>query len=459
MSRTLVAALLAVVASLLFVALLVWRTGEDLPSELTPGGSLTDAARDGSQPAPLNLPGGSTASVTVEALQESEEPLIDLASGDAGVRGVVEDPWGAPASGAHIKLYRVQAPAEVLADGGVHLVTILSERSGEQPLLGDELSKSLVPVARVVSDEQGAFLFEGVPVGEYLVAGKSPGTLLTPSLTISHMEDAVEEVHLNLLEAGTLSGRVLDPEDEAVEGADVRVVGNLLESVEGLQLSFLPLEELFLYLLNPLNARTTTLADGTFTISGLPPLEYFVWVKAPPWAPAEHFHMVPEDTPLEIYLQEAATFVGWVEDSEGEAISGATITLSKQGFADRSVRLLGGARPKHILTSRKDGSFQFEGAAAGTYHLRTDRGGYQPHSQGGLMAEPGEETEVIVTLKNGALIHGFVQSENNKPVAGIQIRGFPDKKRSWQSQAVTRTNSEGLFTFNTLENRAYRLRI
>jgi outer membrane receptor protein involved in Fe transport len=89
--------------------------------------------------------------------------------------------------------------------------------------------------------------------------------------------------------------------------------------------------------------------------------------------------------------QTTTTFSGRVEASSGAVISGARVTLVRQGTDEM-----------HETASHGDGSFSFEGVSFGSYILRIEMSGFEPY-QRTLAVGPQEAKPLTVRLKLAAV--------------------------------------------------------
>ncbi|MFQ5655217.1 MAG: carboxypeptidase regulatory-like domain-containing protein, partial [Planctomycetota bacterium] len=483
MRRNLTIALAAAVLLACSLWLLLGRSPVDSDPERE--GSARAQQEDGSSSLPEATEGeGEPAAIPDgSALLVTDAASIDLEAGTAGIRGTVRDVAGEPAAAAEVTLYRSRLPADIEEEGGLPLFRLLRSnsfaafgmpwrgaRSGASTSIRfrDEILHGLDPLARVVTDDAGEYLFEGVEDGRYLVAGHGSGTLDTPSTGISYLQGSQETVDLILEAAGSLTGAVVDPGGAPVTHAEVRITGLMVQPESGFEGMFVTRDELLLYLLNPISAEAGTDATGAFSFHGLPALEYQVWVEALPFAAAERTQPVPEDAPLEVVLEPGAVITGVVEGPGGRGLADAGVRLTQDqsgGFRGRDWTRLPLEREG---TTGPEGEFTIGGLPEGRYRLSARLGGYQEQEIRGMQLEAGEERQVVLSLELGEVIQGIVQDGEGNPLASVDVRadarrqgrrgpggwGFPGSG----SRGETESDERGRFIIDTLEAGEYRLR-
>lgn len=104
-------------------------------------------------------------------------------------------------------------------------------------LTGEPIPRALVTVAqqKTFTDFQGHFELAGVPAGEVFVTAQKPGFSTEEDLRQSrmphsvHLEAGMAPITLRLVPNEVLSGRVVDENDEPIEGAGLRLVTRTID--------------------------------------------------------------------------------------------------------------------------------------------------------------------------------------------------------------------------------------
>lgn len=394
---------------------------------------------------------------------ESTSSQVDVDDGAGTIEGLVRGPWGDPAPGSRVTLWRVQLPTELAADSGVHAWRLLARAPGQaRPTLENRYPNVLQQRAAVVADENGHFEFGRIADGEYLVAAAAPEMLTTPlpmPIALGLGPDPIHQATADVVlrEAHTLLARVLDARDASVADASVRLTGNLLESDDGIAQSFLSLGELFLYRLNAIERTAITDSDGWVEILGLPELEYQLIVSAPLWAASETLHVVPLDDPIEIVLEAGGAVLGTVEDENGESVAEAAVELIvEQGKAAGS-QFLEEAREPVRTTTGESGEFRFDAVPTGVYRVAVTHPGHRAGGAKGVRVSPGSEAEVLVQLEVGAVVAGVVMSDDGAPVADTEVTVSLNPRQVWRVDLRAKSDAEGRFRFDTLGTGKVRL--
>ncbi|KAI1690746.1 carboxypeptidase regulatory-like domain-containing protein [Ditylenchus destructor] len=291
-----------------------------------------------------------------------------VASTTTGADGTYSFP-GIQGSGGYT--VRVSAPEGMIAEGPSTRPVDLSETDAVGV---DFVVRDIVPVAvsgRVVdengngvggvtvvvdgteltaiTESDGRYLFDTVPVGDHVVRVIPPGGFSTAddSRSISVPEDSEEPITIPpeddfvLLTNADLSGVVTSPASGlGVTGAVVTVTdpdGNIV-------------------------ATTVTRPLGGYTIPRLPPGEYTVTITPPtgyaPLGPISATVALGSESLTDINFELAllGSFAGTVRDESGAPIAGVTLTLTGPGGTQQVV-------------SAEDGTYGLGGLAPGDYLL------------------------------------------------------------------------------------------
>ncbi|MGE3164300.1 MAG: carboxypeptidase regulatory-like domain-containing protein [Planctomycetota bacterium] len=445
------------------LALGAWlRSGrEDWVEEDLPAPTETQAML-AAEPLGVDAP---TESLSPDAGQvvESSAHEIDVADGDGVIDGRVFGPWGEPCPGSRVTLWCVRLPPELAADRGVESWRLVAHAAGRaRPTLADRYPHLLEPRAAVTADAEGRFRFRRLPPAEYLVAAVSTDTLVSPAPSAIPLGFEPEaplqaSVDVFLQEAYTFEARVVDANDFPVVNARVRLTGNVLESEDGVAQSFLALEQLFGYRLNPIELEAVTDVDGWVELAGLPPLEYQVLVSVDSWAPSETLHVVPSAAPAEIVLEAGGGLAGRVVDDQGDAVAGAAVQLIDEYSRAEGSSFLESARESRTTIADTTGSFRFAAVPTGVYRLVVTHAGHRPGSAKGLRVAADAESEVWVTLEVGAVLGGVVLSPTGEPVADADVTVATDLRRPWRVDLRAKTGGDGRFRFDTLTGQRVRL--
>jgi len=408
-----------------------------------------------SSPSPTELPPAAAATV------ESE---IDLDGGPAALRGTVLDPAGSPAPGAEVTLFVSRLPAEVEQEGGLPVLRVIRLEGGGPGAIRElaasveipfrpEIARGLDRLASVRADDEGRYAFTGVPSGRYLLAARAEGSLETPSPEILHVADREEEIDLPTIAAGEITGSVHGEDGSAIAGATIRARGEIVPLEAGFASMFVPRDALLLHLLNPPSGATASDADGSFRLSGLPPLEYRLYVDASPWAAAEARASVPELAPVQVVLSPGGSIEGVVLSDGGEPLAGASIALSLDEGGSTPLESL--LRPLPSAISSSDGTFRLEGLAEAGYRVDAAAAGWQTGAARGLTVQAGEATAIEVVLVPGGIIEGFVRDPEGGAIADAEVEARGPRG---ERLAGERTDADGAFRLDTLPEGSHTLR-
>lgn len=264
------------------------------------------------------------------------------------------------------------------------------------------------PPARVESDAQGKFAFDGLWPGAYTLLA-SDGTS-APAL-LRGAKAGGPEVELVLERGARLTGRVTD----AASGAPVAAFSVVLSERRG------PLA------LDTARAVTVFDAEGRYAIERLRPGRYVLWVAAKGYAPSEERELeVRGDSVADVTLARGATLSGVVLDQKSRApLEGAKVSLEgRQAGGEGSAQLFA------LVVTDASGRFELQGlgpgqrsifAAAAKHHARVlgvlveGERALGPLEIELAPTEPGEEPRIelvgigaVLAAKDDAMVIGKV---------------------------------------------------
>jgi hypothetical protein len=157
-----------------------------------------------------------------------------------------------------------------------HIVSAVDGHPLQRATVEIEMTKTYKLVASVVSDEFGAFAFENVKGGKYVLQGKSPGYIQSRLQEHNGFSTAVtsgegvdtEALELKLMPEAELHGRVTDETGEGMRHTSV-VLYRETAAADGVHIR------------RQRNAQTDD--NGDYAIAGLAPGRYFVAATGRPW--------------------------------------------------------------------------------------------------------------------------------------------------------------------------------
>jgi hypothetical protein len=303
-----------------------------------------------------------------------------------------------------------------------------------------------------VTDEQGVFLGERVPTGSVVAnaAGFNwgVGSSLSPKLferdctrRIDVVAGRTTEVALAVYSEVDLNGRVVDPAGSPVAGATIWIAELGDWPSFGIE-------------------RAHSDPAGRFHCSLL---ERAKWISAwaPGYAPApavrydEHAHDGHAEIELQL-LDRCGRVFGSAFDDAGRPVARAFVEVCGPWGQPRTLRdgTFGEQPPARRTRTRSDGGFDVTSAPLGSaVHLVVRAPGLAPAwKQFPLTAN--EERRIDVTLSAGGRLFGTLRTEDDQPLAGVEVRvGPPDgvpEPRSDVLDSFTRSDEAGGFELDHL---------
>ncbi|MHC4935122.1 MAG: carboxypeptidase regulatory-like domain-containing protein [Planctomycetota bacterium] len=383
-----------------------------------------------------------------------------LGDGHSRIEGTIRRTGGSGAPGARVTLHRCSLPEDLLEAEQILLSRILVEeeterRDGDAKTGGllPSIANSLEALAETIAEEGGAYRFDGVGAGTYLVTAQTPTTAHSPATELLVVREAPTgsgPIDVTLVEASTLHGTVLGEDGSPIPQARLRLLTDLLPDERE---PLIPRDFLLLALLHPREIVAEVDAEGRFEIPGLPPLDFQVVVRAEDWATAVLPQALPTEEPLIVILAGGGMVVGAVNDAEGRPLEGVEVSLEIFGSAeDPSLRLV----EPSVEVSGADGSFRFLGLGSASVSLTARAPGWQEARIPTLIVEQGGVHEVAMLLEPGAVIEGRVVDESGTGLAGIEVTATA-QGGGRRGRVRETTDEEGGFRFDTLPFQRHQL--
>jgi hypothetical protein len=298
----------------------------------------------------------------------------------------------------------------------VDLVGQIRNVEGNGPVVGAwvQAYRGGTLVGSAFTNTDGTYQIRGLPVGTWLIRVDSPGFLSFSKATVngSHgLDQQQEDVLLTPASPGSISGKVTDTDGEPIGGAKVRATLQAPPLYTG--------QRVF---------ETTSLLDGTYSLTSLPVGTYDVEV-VPPFPtnfanpqPAKQTVVVTpaQDTPnINFTLTgqpgplKVTVFAGRADGTRGGRLAGVEVTLQ-----DRT----GAARPGFTATTNAQGVVEFKNVPPGPGRVSAFKFGYQEGSQ--LIRIPQiSEVEIVLLPAEPRTIYGLVVRQiDNQPLEANDLK-------------------------------------
>lgn len=211
------------------------------------------------------------------------------------------------------------------------------------------------------SDGGGNYCLEGVEQGNWVVEATAPGYAPTRSQNFTVSNDRnVEHIVIRLTRGGSISGRLVDPENKPIAKALVRTKPNDWGEDE------FSASIADMYPSNVTQIEVRTGSDGSFSLKGLAPDQYQLLIDGPG---------ITRSSKLDISVTEGSnTSLGDMVMSRGGTLSGSVLDATGKPVQGAGVQLFSvdsGAPPRLYATkSGADGKFTLRHIAAGRYKAR-----------------------------------------------------------------------------------------
>jgi len=290
----------------------------------------------------------------------------------------------------------------------------------DKPVAGATIVLSSNPPRSATSGEDGSFAFDELVGRPYTLTARAAQGVAGP--VTAKLTDKSDPVVLRL-RAGPKVVVTVEAEGKPVDGATVE-----LRSTDAM--------------------RQTTKA-GTATFGPVPPGGY----QLAAWADGRArttmwINVGAGDSTEKMYLVPGAPVSGRVVDDSGAPIVGARVTY--HGASDWSQQA--DARLDGVDTD-KDGRFSFPAIAAGSFRFAAahpDRA--RASSELVTLDGKSERRDVLITLKEGAIVRGTVVDTQKAPVPGARVRIGVTSRRGmiWDPPRQAYSDAKGTFEIKGL---------
>ncbi len=293
----------------------------------------------------------------------------------------------------------------------------------------------------VVTDVEGRFEVLDLADGQYdlevVASGYAPARF--PGLKVpADQQDETEVVDLGIVtmaQGAAIEGRVVDSEDTALSGVEIKVELPQRWVQRGSQSS---------------RYQLTTGPGGQFVVTDLHPGQPVVVAASKSGYVSAELREVrpPTDEPLTIVLQTAGRLQGRVVNASGEPLASAKVlTYPDTRSQESSSGWRGWSRPLNT-TTEADGRFLIEDVAPGTLWVSVEAKSYQGQTREGIEVAAGATTDLEFVLETGAVIEGTVTAVDGEPLlqASITVSESRDSLSpgSWNSVS-SRIDADGRY--------------
>lgn len=325
-------------------------------------GQYTFGASDGEHVRSLSTP------IEVGA-QPVRDVLITLRTGGS-VRGTVVDRAGAAVPFAVVRI----APHP---DGGMR--------------------EAMIGARQVASDERGAFEIRGLPRARLQLRAEGEAAA-SAILEVSLVEAARQEGLQVVLDVeGAISGVVVNERGEPMPELSVRCAPDF---TAGAALDSFALTGM---------SSTTSDGSGAFTVRGLPPGAYRLWVDREGASGAGYERSQPAkpgDRDVRIVVAAPGRILGKIATGEGKAPALAKVSLSMTS-----------------QVTTRDGAFVLAEVEPGKYDVRMRGPDFAERVLRDVQVSAGKDTDLgTITVVRGRRVTGLVVDGEQRPVAGAKVR-------------------------------------
>jgi protocatechuate 3,4-dioxygenase beta subunit len=277
------------------------------------------------------------------------------------------------------------------------------------------------------------------PDGFYRITGLAPGET---ALRASHPEFVAQtrtdlkvvkgreqgQVDFTLPDGHMIAGRVVDGDENPVEGAGVNIEQNV----------YIDLDEIkdVIPSLPGMNRGAKTDADGLFRLTGLSEGSYVVTASAPSFLRYRSEKVKTGTGNLLVVLEKAGWVAGRVKSAAtGEALKDFDVKVENDQWTRSNIKVWKGneALERAPRLAAPEGAFYIQGLEEGPFRLLASAEGHGDHVEAGLSALAGHGEILDLALWPEAVISGRLVTGDGEPVAQGSVHL---KKASKQGPAV-----------------------
>jgi uncharacterized GH25 family protein len=274
------------------------------------------------------------------------------------------------------------------------------------------------PLGAVTTERSGGFALSGSAGDRMEMTAGAPGYLQAHGRDFQF--DGRPGPTLALHAGAAIEGRVLDPDGEPVEGAEITVQEKQPPGMMRIEIGGSRMEP-----------RNRSNSRGAYRVSPLDPdKSWTVKVRADGFAPAEAtvrgIEPLRTRSGVDVTLSRGHTVRGRIVDGAGRGIRDATVEIepAPQRHGMRGIRMMGGGAPEPVVgSSDDDGRFEIAGLPAGRLDLTARRSGFARGRVEGI--EIADEDEAVdlgdVTLTPGERLQGLVTDRAGNPLEGVEV--------------------------------------
>lgn len=408
------------------------------------GGAIEGAVLDGAgRPAAgvVVVAAGAGGMSAAETGEHGRYRIAGVSDGLANVEALGKDDAVARRDGLRVHKGETARADLVLARGAAIAGTVVDEKT-RRLLAGARISAAEAlatdapagAAASATSDARGRFRLGGLVAREYHVVAARRDYMSSAMPNVLAKTSAPAPAAFALRRASTLTGHVQDGEGHPVAGARVSFVpGRGRREIETAW--------------ERRRAVTTTGANGTFRLRGMPPgPAVSIEATKQGFVPARRDGIAASGGnpgTITLVLRRGLRARGRVVDEAGQPVAGAQVRLTK------SERYEGGAFASSTWDSRRpdsttdaEGRFAAEALEEGEYTGRFTREGFASRRLPLEVRSDGASDWPPVVLRASAPIAGVVRDGKGKPIAGAEVMSVESRGSASNSSV---TDADGRF--------------
>ncbi len=322
-------------------------------------------------------------------------------------------------------------------------VTLTKQEAGGSTMVMRRVGERAASDAEATSDAGGRFTLADLPAGRFeldVTAAGFAGSKV-PGIEVPAVAGEVDLGTVKLAGGSPVEGRVVGPQGQPIEGAEVFVLDGMM--------GMMPLSR---WAVTGLEPAASSAPDGFFRVEDRAAGQKVDLAVRHSGYTVERALgvLAPTEEPVVITLRPASAIRGRVVNADGDPVAEAQLQLimERAGGGMSFMTSLGNT------TTGDDGRFAIEDVDPGTVRINVNATGYLPFERAGVEVPAGKDLDGLeLVLRPGATVLGTVTTPDGLPAIGAYVSVVVEQRGSPMRMAggAAETDGEGRYRLEGVE--------